>query len=230
MCQDPRDKVYAIPALAPRNFAERITISYDESKTLGQVYKEVAGVHFATISNVSEPLPDLERWESIQHIGTWEPVNLDNIYKPTGETAGTPFALILIDYNTSKFVDNPDTEALISEEEWRVLVYTHEEYIGLAQADTQKSDTITTTPGCQNPTVVRPTIQGQYTVIGVCIVHGLWYSTKLLDPLPKPWRWVERRTRRLPTIEFFNTEMHEKTPEDTRLEPLDGFEMVWEEF
>lgn len=112
---------------------------------------------------------------------------------------------------------------------------TPEGYMGLAPRDTREGDQIVIFLGCLNPVVLRPIHEGKDTLgststfeyIGECFVHGLQDSTRLLGPLPHPWKsCVVRCPGVRICLGFKNTETGEETLEDPRLEAMDLWERV----
>lgn len=111
---------------------------------------------------------------------------------------------------------------------------TTEGYIGQGPFNTQKGDIIAVFLGCTNPLVLRLSTDTEdkncpkFSIIGECFVHGMQDSTKLLGPVPHPWRSVENFSGSRSYLEFVNSETGEVTQEDPRLEPLDDrWERIW---
>ncbi|KAK7752672.1 hypothetical protein SLS62_005441 [Diatrype stigma] len=104
----------------------------------------------------------------------------------------------------------------------RILVQTHEGYIGLVPEDTEIGDVIAVFLGCSNPLVLHPTPDGTaYRVKGQCFVHGANDCIRFLGPLPEPWRVVGTMGRASRcNFRFFNPDTGEQTAEDPRLGPL----------
>ena len=77
--------------------------------------------------------------------------------------------------------------------------------------------------GADSAKVLRLVTEGQYRVVGDCLVPGLMDCTAFLGPLPKPWTvYGDTGYKTRNRFEFFNTETNESTIEDPRLEPLEG--------
>ncbi|TVY35267.1 Heterokaryon incompatibility protein 6,OR allele [Lachnellula subtilissima] len=111
----------------------------------------------------------------------------------------------------------------------RLFFRTYEGFMGLAPADTQVGDVTAFFLGCSTPLILRPSKHSpwHFSIIGECFVHGLHDAIALLGPLPQPWTgiaaWVEGDRR---CLRFLNTETHEVTKEDPRLEPLVEWERI----
>jgi hypothetical protein len=108
----------------------------------------------------------------------------------------------------------------------RAFIQTHEGYIGLAPAETRPGDAVAIFLGCSNPLVLRPE-QGRYSIVGESFVYGLEDATKLLGPLPEPWRVIAKKasSSRVPHY-FFDPRTGETTREDPRLETLHKWSRV----
>lgn len=117
----------------------------------------------------------------------------------------------------------------------RRFFQTQEGYMGLAPRDTREGDQIAIFLGCLNPVVIRPVHEDNRTLssastfeyIGECFVHGLQDSTRLLGPLPHPWKsCVVRCPGVRICLGFKNTETGVETLEDPRLEAMDTWERL----
>lgn len=117
----------------------------------------------------------------------------------------------------------------------RCVFRTQEGYIGLAPRDAREGDIIAILLGCLNPVILRPVRERSDTLgsgpifeyIGECFVHGLQDSTRLLGPLPHPWKsCIVRCPGVRMCLGFKNTETGVETLEDPRLEAMDAWERL----
>ncbi|KAI1733518.1 heterokaryon incompatibility protein-domain-containing protein [Xylaria scruposa] len=112
----------------------------------------------------------------------------------------------------------------------RVLVQTHEKYIGLAPGDTRPGDVIAVFLGCSNPIILRPVTINEtssYQVVGEGYVHGLHDGIGFLGRLPTPWRVRGHYTADgRDNFKFMDVESGKITKEDPRLGPMAGWKRV----
>ncbi|KAH8777850.1 heterokaryon incompatibility protein [Diaporthe sp. PMI_573] len=218
---------------------------------------EVLGVSCAVVSHVSDYLPEGLEWQNaVDHVRQWQPCGLDTAtYRPTGEPLRKAFACTLIEnavaerfpeydlLSIDKWVNQVGDGSLfgdcadsLGEVEAgdsalgccaeRAFIQTHEGYIGLAPAETRPGDAVAIFLGCSNPLVLRPE-QGRYSIVGESFVYGLEDATKLLGPLPEPWRVIAKMALSSRELHyFFSPRTGETTREDPRLETLHKWSRV----
>ncbi|KAI1280101.1 heterokaryon incompatibility protein-domain-containing protein [Xylaria sp. FL0933] len=104
----------------------------------------------------------------------------------------------------------------------RKLIRCDNGYIGIGPAVVNTGDLICVLLGHENPVVLRRQDSNNYTLVGVCYLHGISDGDALLGPLPKPWR-VQRfldASGQFGICRVFNEETKTLQDEDPRLEPL----------
>ncbi|KAI0805557.1 heterokaryon incompatibility protein-domain-containing protein [Xylaria sp. FL0064] len=104
----------------------------------------------------------------------------------------------------------------------RKLIRCDNGYIGIGPAVVTTGDLICVLLGHENPVVLRRQVSNNYTLVGVCYLHGISDGDALLGPLLKPWR-VQRfldASGQFGICRFFNEETRTLQDEDPRLEPL----------
>ncbi|KAI0445124.1 heterokaryon incompatibility protein-domain-containing protein [Xylaria telfairii] len=96
-------------------------------------------------------------------------------------------------------------------------------FIGIGPGDIQYGDSICVLLGHENPVVLREQPDGNYSLVGICYLHGVSDGSALLGPLPKPWvvhRMLDAGQQYM-VCKFFNSESGVLCDEDPRLEPLE---------
>ncbi|KAM0264110.1 hypothetical protein ACHAQJ_000855 [Trichoderma viride] len=111
----------------------------------------------------------------------------------------------------------------------RMFIETEEGYIGLGPRGCKPGDIICVIPGCNSPVVLRPTIDGNFQLVGESFVYGLNDGQALLGDLQYPWRVqifdhpdqdfrIEHR--------YYNADTGKTTVSDPRLEDHPEWERV----
>lgn len=72
----------------------------------------------------------------------------------------------------------------------RSFFILHNGHIGIGPQDIKPSDRVCVILGCNTPIIIRPTLRGQFRIIGGCYVHGLMDCEAFLGPLPRHHRSI----------------------------------------
>ncbi|KAL8989546.1 MAG: hypothetical protein Q9169_008339 [Polycauliona sp. 2 TL-2023] len=100
------------------------------------------------------------------------------------------------------------------------FITTKEGYIGLAPLSARKGDKACMVLGCPYPLILRPNINGHYTMVGSSYVQGLMDGSPLLGPLSPDWRYQVEISDRETNLGFCNQLAGRYFEEDPRLGPL----------
>jgi hypothetical protein len=89
-------------------------------------------------------------------------------------------------------------------------------------ADHQSGDLVYNILGVESPMILRPVSNGNFLIVGPCIVHGLMNAEGILGTMPKGWDFILTRDRGYPEkcCVFINSATGQQTKEDPRLSPL----------
>ncbi|KAI0386421.1 HET-domain-containing protein [Hypomontagnella monticulosa] len=92
-------------------------------------------------------------------------------------------------------------------------------HIGVIRGMPQEGDKVFVIPGCAVPMLLRPTLRGEYQVIGDCYVHGIMDGEAFLGSIPPSWSVVMEPGRGLAYIpHYYNKDTDHTSAEDPRLE------------
>ncbi|KAI1309263.1 HET-domain-containing protein [Xylaria venustula] len=94
-------------------------------------------------------------------------------------------------------------------------------YVGRTTSQIQPGDDVFIILGCNSPMILRPTSDGEYTVVGSCYLHGAMEGEALLGTLPIPWKVKfldDERGFNIP--KFCNGDSHEIREYDPRLDSI----------
>jgi hypothetical protein len=80
--------------------------------------------------------------------------------------------------------------------------------------------------GSDLPVLLRPTVSGDFIVVGSCFVHGLMDGEALLGAIPSPWKLEIVKIPGPGWSNYFAKSPGVKTLDDPRLPPLPS---EWEE-
>ncbi|KAF1848773.1 HET-domain-containing protein [Cucurbitaria berberidis CBS 394.84] len=101
-----------------------------------------------------------------------------------------------------------------------VFFTTQDGYVGLTPTGVAEGDCVSILLGADYPILLRPTMSGEYFVVGPCYIHGLMSGEALLGPIPNPWQIKMYRGYSSGWLTLFSQPPNVKTFQDPRLSPL----------